>query len=77
MIELARRLDLRIVAEGVETLETEQTLRQLGCNVVQGYLISRALLPDDLEKWLGIGDETLRAGAPRALALVPPGVAVG
>ena len=56
MIELARRLNLRIVAEGVETSETEQTLRHLGCHVVQGYLLGRAMSPTDLERWLAVHD---------------------
>jgi diguanylate cyclase (GGDEF)-like protein len=56
MIELARRLNLRIVAEGVETAETERTLRRLGCHVVQGYLLGRAMSPTDLERWLSVHD---------------------
>jgi diguanylate cyclase (GGDEF)-like protein len=63
MIELARRLNLRIVAEGVETLETEQTLRRLGCHVVQGYLLGRAMSPTDLERWLAVHDHE-RDGEP-------------
>ena len=56
MVELATRLHLRIVAEGVETRETEEALRRIGCNVVQGYLLSRALSPGDLERWLAVHD---------------------
>ena len=52
IIELGRRLHLRIVAEGVETEETEAHLAELGCNVIQGYFLSRALSATDLERWL-------------------------
>jgi diguanylate cyclase (GGDEF)-like protein len=64
MIELARRLNLRIVAEGVETCATEQTLRELGCNLFQGYLLSRALSPSDLERWLENHDQGRDAASP-------------
>jgi diguanylate cyclase (GGDEF)-like protein len=70
MIELARRLNLRIVAEGVETCETEQTLRELGCNLVQGYLLSRALSPSDLERWFAIQQQRGVASPSRRLALM-------
>lgn len=43
IIEMARRLDLNIVAEGVETAQQLSLLRSLGCPSVQGYLISRPL----------------------------------
>ena len=61
MVELATRLHLRIVAEGVETRETEEALRRIGCDVVQGYLLSRALSPGDLERWLAVHDHEREA----------------
>jgi len=42
-IGLGHNLDLKIVAEGVENLEQLQFLRGEGCDVVQGFLMSRAL----------------------------------
>ena len=45
MIAMAHRLHLRVVAEGVETPEQWALLRQLGCDMAQGYLISRPLPP--------------------------------
>ncbi|MBX9917592.1 MAG: GGDEF domain-containing phosphodiesterase [Nitrosomonas sp.] len=47
MITLAHRLNLSVVAEGVEDLATYQRLRTLGCDVIQGYLIGKAMpLPE-------------------------------
>jgi len=39
-LDLARKLDLHVVAEGVESMEEWQLLAQLGCHFAQGYLIS-------------------------------------
>lgn len=43
VIELAHRLNLRVVAEGVEVAEQEQLLRGLGCDSIQGFLIAPAM----------------------------------
>ena len=42
-IDLARNLGLRVVAEGVETAEIMDVLRELRCDVAQGYFISRPM----------------------------------
>jgi PAS domain S-box-containing protein len=52
IIALARALGLRVVAEGVETLRQMEVLHRLGCGVMQGFLFSRAVPPDDLQRWL-------------------------
>ena len=41
IILLAHKLDLQVVAEGVETLEQLATLRSLGCDTVQGYYLGK------------------------------------
>ncbi|HEY4467480.1 MAG TPA: EAL domain-containing protein [Klebsiella sp.] len=41
IISMGKSLHMRIVAEGVETEEQLQSLRQLGCDLVQGYLIGK------------------------------------
>lgn len=50
--DLGHNLGLRVVAEGVETAESLDTLRALGCDVVQGYFVSRPLPAGELEAWL-------------------------
>jgi diguanylate cyclase len=53
VIALGRSLDLKVVAEGVETLHQADYLRALGCDEIQGYLLSRPLSSDKLVAWLG------------------------
>ena len=52
IIALARALGLRVIAEGVETLRQMEVLHRLGCSQMQGFLFSKALPPDELERWL-------------------------
>ncbi len=52
IIALARSLGLRVIAEGVENLRQMEVLHRLGCGVMQGYLFSRPIPPDDLTHWL-------------------------
>ncbi len=51
IVDLAHGLGLTVTAEGVETREQLQLLLELGCDVVQGYLISHPLEPDTLLDW--------------------------
>ncbi|HKN93343.1 MAG TPA: bifunctional diguanylate cyclase/phosphodiesterase, partial [Thermoleophilaceae bacterium] len=50
-IELARNLGLRTVAEGIEDRETFDVVRDLGCELAQGYYMSRPLPFNELERW--------------------------
>lgn len=52
-IDLARHLDLSVVAEGIETAEVAERLLQIGCDVGQGYFISRPLPAGEFVEWLG------------------------
>jgi EAL domain-containing protein (putative c-di-GMP-specific phosphodiesterase class I) len=55
IIALGRSLDLIVVAEGVETQEQYDQLRDLGCDRSQGYLMHRPAPPDVIGKLLGSG----------------------
>jgi predicted signal transduction protein with EAL and GGDEF domain len=50
-IELAHNLGLTVVAEGVETEATQHHLAELGCDIAQGYLISRPIPHLDFLFW--------------------------
>ena len=52
IIALARSLNLRVVAEGVENLRQMQVLQQLGCRVMQGFLFSGARPAAEIDLWL-------------------------
>ena len=62
-IDLGRNLGLGVVAEGVEDPEVLERLRQLGCDVAQGYLMSRPIPAHELSVWLS--DFVARASAAR------------
>jgi EAL domain-containing protein (putative c-di-GMP-specific phosphodiesterase class I) len=47
-LDLARKLELDVVAEGVETVGEWQMLAELGCGLAQGWLIAKAVPGDDL-----------------------------
>ncbi len=51
-IDLGRNLGLRVVAEGVETTEAWRQLAALGCDVAQGYYLSRPVPAAELVAWL-------------------------
>ena len=52
IITLGHALDLLVVAEGVETQEQLQYLSSLDCDVLQGFLFSKALSPRAFEELL-------------------------
>lgn len=47
VLSLGHGLELNVVAEGVETREQIEFLRKQGCDMAQGYLISRPMTPED------------------------------
>jgi diguanylate cyclase (GGDEF)-like protein/PAS domain S-box-containing protein len=53
IISLAHSIDLKVIAEGVETPTQAQLLRLLRCDQIQGYLIARPQPPEDIAKLLG------------------------
>ena len=69
ILSLAHSLELQVVAEGVERIEQVDILRELGCDVVQGFLWGRPMtaagVPEILA--LGIAEPCLPLGAPGAV----------
>jgi len=51
IVQLAHSLDLRVVAEGVETAEQRDHLLALGCDELQGFLFARPMPAAALELW--------------------------
>ncbi|GMQ88669.1 MAG: hypothetical protein BMS9Abin09_0099 [Gammaproteobacteria bacterium] len=57
IITLAHDLKRRVIAEGVETQEQLDLLRTLGCDEIQGYLLSRPLPAEALASWLALRND--------------------
>lgn len=53
IIDLAHNFDLEVVAEGIENEQTLEQLHAMGCDIGQGYFISRPMPLDDMKEWLG------------------------
>ena len=62
-LALGHALGLRVVAEGVEDAVTMALLGDWGCDLVQGYHVSRPLPPAALDAWLRAQASPDRVGA--------------
>jgi len=60
IIAMAHSLNLKVVAEGIETEEQFDFLREQGCDEIQGYLFSPALSSDEIETFLLNEDKAAR-----------------
>jgi EAL domain-containing protein (putative c-di-GMP-specific phosphodiesterase class I) len=74
-IELAHQMRLTVVAEGVEDEPTLRRLRELGCDMMQGYHLSRPLSSEAVPAW--IRGSSWTRNSPAELALVRSNFAVG
>lgn len=52
IIAMAQSMNLKVIAEGVETVEQLSFLRSKGCDQIQGYIASRPLPPREMEQLL-------------------------
>lgn len=53
VIELAHQMEMTVICEGVEEREQWQQLKELGCDLGQGYLVGRPIPADEFEKiWI-------------------------
>ena len=50
ILDIAKKLKVPVIAEGVETESQLETLKNLGCDIVQGFYFSRPLPADEFEK---------------------------
>jgi len=65
IIELARVLGMSVVAEGIETVEQYQLLKDLGCRYGQGYLFARPLSVQDVTRLLLTPSRALEESLPQ------------
>jgi EAL domain-containing protein (putative c-di-GMP-specific phosphodiesterase class I) len=59
IVSMGHSLGLRVVAEGVETADQLEFLKQHGCDEVQGFLISEAVAPEHIGAFLAHGWQAL------------------
>ncbi|WP_420451581.1 putative bifunctional diguanylate cyclase/phosphodiesterase [Ilumatobacter sp.] len=62
-IDLGHHLGMEVVAEGIEDVSTAERLRELGCDLGQGYGIARPMHPDGFAAWLESTHRSIRATA--------------
>jgi EAL domain-containing protein (putative c-di-GMP-specific phosphodiesterase class I) len=55
-VNMAKRLGIRTLAEGVETEEQVRFLREIGCDMMQGYYYSKPFPPESMEAYLRSAD---------------------
>ena len=63
ILAMARSLELDVIAEGVETREQRAFLQKAQCLKLQGYLFSRPLPPEEMERLLRLGYIRVDPGA--------------
>jgi diguanylate cyclase (GGDEF)-like protein len=80
-INLGHALNLKVVAEGVEAASSWEALGRLGCDLIQGYFVSKPLPTEQFTAWMtawsdrqpGIGHGELAAGGERLHSRLPAG----
>ena len=50
IISIGHILNLKVISEGVETLEQLDTLKSIGCDYIQGFIWGRPMAPEDAKK---------------------------
>ena len=63
-VDLGHNLGLLVVAEGVESVAILERLREIGCDVAQGFCISEPVLANELIEWLRGVDRAQISGDP-------------
>ncbi|HJH11865.1 MAG TPA: EAL domain-containing protein [Metalysinibacillus jejuensis] len=57
IIQMSHRLNMKVIAEGVEQDKQVELLRSMGCDIIQGYYYSKPLPLDELIEFLSFWDE--------------------
>ncbi|MCB1032899.1 MAG: EAL domain-containing response regulator [Acidobacteria bacterium] len=73
-IQLAHRLEMKVVAEGVETEDDWNLVSRLGCDEAQGFLIARPMPVEELIAWLRARRPETLHGRPRTDAVMSSAV---
>jgi EAL domain-containing protein (putative c-di-GMP-specific phosphodiesterase class I) len=74
IVDLGKNLGLRVIAEGVETAVAWNALKEMGCDIAQGYVLSRPMPSAQINAWLEtvmpvpVGVGRVRTSDPGALA---------
>ena len=58
LTDLASRLDVRVVAEGIADAETQEMVKSLGCTLGQGRFLSPVLGADEFTSWLATSESS-------------------
>ena len=61
IIVMAKKLNIKVIAEGIETVEQKQLLRDMGCDYGQGYLFSKPIVASEFEAFLADESDILKA----------------
>jgi diguanylate cyclase (GGDEF)-like protein/PAS domain S-box-containing protein len=77
IIELGHNLNLEIVGEGVERTEQWHALREMGCDLIQGYLLARPQGPERIENLLETVDTEKASEPTREYHLTPGFLGLG
>jgi len=64
IIDMGHALEIKVLAEGIETLEQEQALTNLGCDEAQGYFYAKPMKLEELRSLLAKQSSSSDESAP-------------
>jgi EAL domain-containing protein (putative c-di-GMP-specific phosphodiesterase class I) len=67
IVQMAHSLDLKVIAEGIETLEQASRLQRLNCDIAQGYYFAKPMPPEQLTALLDDQPHWLPAAAKQTI----------